>query len=49
MTGRRVFTQKVDATGFYNTSIDLSAFAKGLYTVQVRTEKGVASKNISVE
>ena len=49
MTGRRVFTQKVDATGFYNTSIDLSAFAKGLYTVQVRTENGVASKNISVE
>ena len=49
MTGRRVYTQKVEATGFYNTSIDLSSFAKGLYTVQVRTEKGVASKNISVE
>lgn len=49
MTGREVFTQKVEAIGFYNTSIDLSGFAKGLYTVQVRTEKGVASKKISVE
>jgi len=49
MTGRKVYTQKVDVTGFYSTSIDLSSFAKGLYTVQVRTEKGVASKNISVE
>ena len=49
MTGRRVFTQKVEAAGFYSTSIDLSGYAKGLYTVQVRTENGVASKNISVE
>ena len=49
MTGRKVYTQRVDATGFYNTSIDLTGFAKGLYTVQVRTEKGVAAKNISVE
>ena len=49
MTGRKVYSRKVDATGFYTTSIDLSGFAKGLYTVQVRTENGVASKNISVE
>ena len=49
MTGRRVYSQKVDATGFYNTSIDLSNCAKGLYTVQVRTANGVAAKNISVE
>jgi hypothetical protein len=49
MTGRRVYTQKVDATGFYTTSIDLGNCAKGLYTVQVRTENGVAAKKISVE
>ena len=49
MTGRRVYTQKLEAAGFYNTSIDLSGFAKGLYTVQVRTAEGTASKNISVE
>jgi len=49
MTGRKVYTQKVDAAGFYNTSIDLGNFAKGLYTVQVRTENGIATKNISVE
>ena len=49
MTGRTVYSQKLDATGFYNTSIDLSHFAKGLYTVQVRTANGIAAKNISVE
>ncbi len=49
MTGRRVYNQKLDATGFYSTSIDLSHFAKGLYTVQVRTANGIAAKNISVE
>jgi hypothetical protein len=49
MTGRKVYAQKVEALGFYNTSIDLSGFAKGIYSVQVRTEKGVATKNISVE
>jgi hypothetical protein len=49
MTGRRVYSQKVDAIGFYSTSIDLGNCAKGLYTVQVRTANGVAAKNISVE
>jgi len=49
MTGRRVYSQKVEASGFYSTSIDLSRFAKGLYTVQVKTANGFAAKNISVE
>jgi hypothetical protein len=49
MTGRRVYSQRLDAAGFYTTSIDLSRFAKGLYTVQVRTANGFAAKNISVE
>jgi hypothetical protein len=49
MTGRTVYTQKIDIAGFYQTSIDLSHFAKGLYTVQLRTANGFAAKNISVE
>lgn len=49
MTGRTVFSQTIDAVGAYNTTINLSNFAKGLYTVQLRTSEGFASKNISVE
>ena len=49
VTGRTVYTQKVNAAGAYRTSINLSGFAKGLYTLQLRTTEGFASKNISVE
>lgn len=49
MTGRVVYNQKLDLVGLYNTQIDLSSFAKGLYTLQVRTADGFASRNISVE
>lgn len=49
MTGRMVYSQKVDAAGIYTTTINLSKFAKGLYTLQLRTAEGFTSKNISVE
>lgn len=49
MTGKRVFAQELDAIGDYITSIDISRFAKGLYTLQLRTADGFASKRISVE
>ncbi|MDB5284577.1 MAG: hypothetical protein JWO06_3652 [Bacteroidota bacterium] len=49
VTGKVVYTQLLDVTGFYNTTIDLSKFSKGLYTLQIRTADGFASKNISVE
>jgi hypothetical protein len=49
MAGRVVYAQQVDVVGVYSTSIDLSRFAKGLYTLQVRTGEGYASKKISVE
>lgn len=49
MTGRKVFGQQLDAVGIYTTSIDISRFAKGLYTLQLRTADGFASKRISVE
>ncbi len=49
VTGRKVFTEAIDAVGLYTNSINLSQFAKGLYTLQVRTAEGNASKSISVE
>lgn len=49
MTGRKVFAQPVDAMGLYSTTINLSQFAKGIYTVQIKTAEGFASKNISIE
>jgi hypothetical protein len=49
LTGKKVFAQPLDVVGLYSTSIDLSAFAKGIYTVQLRTTEGLASKNISIE
>jgi len=49
VTGKKVFSQLLDVTGMYATSVDLTQYAKGLYTVQLRTTEGFASKNISVE
>jgi hypothetical protein len=47
--GRTVFAQPLDAAGLYSTTIDLSNFSRGIYTVQLKTAEGFASKNISVE
>jgi hypothetical protein len=49
LTGRKVFAQPLDVVGMYSSSIDLSGFAKGIYTVQLRTSEGLASKNISID
>lgn len=49
VAGQKVFTQRIDTEGFYNTNIDISNLAKGLYTLQLRTADGFASKNISIE
>lgn len=49
IAGRRVFSQVIDVVGLYTTSINLSQFGKGLYTLQIKTSEGFASKNISIE
>lgn len=49
VTGRKVFAQPIDAIGQYVKSINLSSFGKGIYTLQLRTANGFASKNISIE
>jgi hypothetical protein len=49
ITGQKVYSQMIDAVGLYTTGINLLQFAKGLYTLQIRTAEGFASKNISIE
>jgi hypothetical protein len=46
--GRVVYSEKVQNNGLYNTTIDITNFAKGLYSVQLRTAQGVATKPLSV-
>lgn len=49
MTGRKVFVQALDIMGNYGTTINLGNQPKGLYTLQLRSTEGFASKNISIE
>ena len=49
MSGRKIFSQALDAVGLFNTTINISNFARGLYTLQLKTTEGFASKNISME
>jgi hypothetical protein len=49
ITGKKVFTQSIDAMGNFNTTLNLSDAPKGIYSLQLRTADGFASKNISIE
>ncbi len=49
VTGRVVYNENIDVMGLYNTTVNVSQYSKGLYTIQLRTATGFASKNISVE
>ncbi|HLP20715.1 MAG TPA: T9SS type A sorting domain-containing protein [Chitinophagales bacterium] len=49
VTGRVVYTQNIDVMGLYSNTVNVTEFSKGIYTVQLRTQNGFASKNISVE
>jgi hypothetical protein len=49
VTGRKVFAQAIDVTGIYSTTINLQQFAKGIYTLQLRTADTIVSRSISVE
>lgn len=49
VTGRKVYSQAMDVVGLYTNTIDLQQLGSGLYTVQLRTAEGFASKNISIE
>lgn len=49
MTGKTVHSQSIDALGVYTTTMNLTGLATGIYTLQIRTTEGVASKSISIE
>lgn len=49
VTGKEIYSEKVNVNGSYATSIDLGSVAKGMYIVQLKTEKGIASKKLSIE
>lgn len=49
LNGKKVFSEHLDVVGLYAESFRLSHLPKGLYTVQLRTAEGFASKNISIE
>ena len=49
VTGKTIYTQLTQAGSVYQTTIDLSRFAKGIYFVQYRTSEGTASKKILIE
>jgi hypothetical protein len=49
VTGRRVYIQQLNTSGFYKTIVDLSNCAKGFYVLQLKTTEGVVSKSISLQ
>lgn len=49
VTGKVLFTQTLDVTGLYSSQINLADIPKGLYTVQLKTAEGFASKYISIQ
>lgn len=49
VTGKTVYAQFTQAAPVYQTSIDLSRFAKGIYFVRYRTPLATKSKKIAVE
>lgn len=49
VTGRVVFRKKIPAVQFYETTLQLSEFPKGIYFVGYATADGVSTKKISVK
>ena len=48
-TGRKVYEQAIDILSVYTTTINLSRFASGLYSLQVCTPNGSVLKKVSIE
>jgi len=49
LLGREIYREDLDVFDSYSTRIDLKNFAKGIYTLLLKTNEGVAAKNISIE
>lgn len=48
ITGRIIFSQKT-ASPFYETTIDISQYARGIYFIEYRTADGLGVKKVMVE
>jgi len=46
ITGQRIYNKQLSGSDFYSQQIDLSANAKGIYLVNVKTESGTANRKI---
>lgn len=49
ITGKIVYSQAVNTSSAFATTIDLGGIAKGMYIVQLNTNKGIATKKLSIE
>jgi Secretion system C-terminal sorting domain len=49
MTGRKVFMELINNQSVINHNLNLSHLAKGMYMVQIATDKGVATQKIFIE
>ena len=49
ISGRIVYSQKLDASGNYQTTINPGNLSKGLYILQLRTEDGIASRKVAMQ
>ena len=47
--GQLVYTKQLSGSDFYSHKIDLSAMAKGMYLVNVKTENGVVTRKVVME
>lgn len=49
VTGKQVYNELINKNGAYSAAIDVSMLAKGIYIVQLKTDKGVTTKRVSVQ
>lgn len=49
VAGKSMYTEQINSNGPYNTNINLSNLASGMYIVQLKTATGIASKKITIE
>lgn len=49
LSGRTLFTQNVNGTGFQNTTVNLSSFAKGIYLVSVTNGTSRSVQKVAVQ
>jgi Secretion system C-terminal sorting domain len=49
VTGRTIYARHINGQKFYQTSINLHQYARGLYTLELRTTNGFASKKLIID